>query len=146
MYNIANKGSKVMNILLFLKEKKELVYTYSTDNLLELFEKFSTYRYSYIPVITKSNEYIGSISQGDVLDYIVTNGLTRDKFKTIMVRDIPRKRDNAPIHADQEMKELLMCSIDANFVPVLDANDKFIGIITRKQIIDYFFEHNLFTI
>lgn len=135
-----------MNILFFLKEKNDLVFVYNTDTLLDLVEKYSTYHYSSIPVITKNNEYVGSISEGDVLNYLVSNKLSNDDFKKIIIEDIPRRKDNTPIYSNQAMKDLLKFSLDENFVPVLNTSDKFIGIITRKEIIEYFFEHNFYVL
>lgn len=135
-----------MNILFFLKEKNDLVFVYNTDTLLDLVEKYSTYHYSSIPVITKNNEYVGSISEGDVLNYLVSNKLSNDDFEKIIIEDIPRRKDNTPIYSNQEMKDLLKFSLDENFVPVLNTSDKFIGIITRKEIIEYFFEHNFYVL
>lgn len=135
-----------MNILFFLKEKNDLVFVYNTDTLLDLVEKYSTSHYSSIPVITKNNEYVGSISEGDVLNYLVSNKISNDDFEKIIIEDIPRRKDNTPIYSNQEMKDLLKYSLDENFVPVLNTSDKFIGIITRKEIIEYFFEHNFYVL
>lgn len=37
------------------------------------------------------------------------------------------------------MEELINRAMNQNFVPVVDDQDKFIGIITRKDIIQYFY-------
>jgi CBS domain-containing protein len=40
------------------------------------------------------------------------------------------------------MVELIANAAEENFVPVVDENDHFMGIITRKTLLNYFFEHN----
>ena len=41
------------------------------------------------------------------------------------------------VHADSNMEDLLDRAINQNFVPVVDDQGSFIGIITRKSIIKY---------
>jgi CBS domain-containing protein len=41
------------------------------------------------------------------------------------------------------MSDLLNLSKKENFIPVVDDRDMFIGIITRQDIIDYFYKNNL---
>lgn len=46
------------------------------------------------------------------------------------------------IRFDADRNDLLNLAINQNFVPVLDENGIFMGIITRKSIILYFAENN----
>ena len=39
------------------------------------------------------------------------------------------------------MEDLIKKAMNQNFVPVVDDQNKFIGIITRKSIIEYCFEN-----
>ena len=47
-----------------------------------------------------------------------------------------------PININADMKDLIIKATAENFVPVLDDRNKFIGIVTRTNIIKYFFERN----
>ena len=42
------------------------------------------------------------------------------------------------------MEDLLDLTLNQNFVPVVDDLNRFIGIITRKDIIKYFYKKNGF--
>ena len=42
--------------------------------------------------------------------------------------------------ADSDMEDLIQKAMNQNFVPVVDDQNKFIGIITRKSIIEYCYE------
>ena len=55
---------------------------------------------------------------------------------------IQRHRDNLPINVNADMKDLILKATVENFVPVLDDRNKFIGIVTRTDIIKYFFENS----
>ena len=45
-----------------------------------------------------------------------------------------------PVSADSNMEDLMEKAMDQNFVPVIDDQQNFIGIITRKDIIGYCYE------
>ncbi len=55
-------------------------------------------------------------------------------------RRLPRRADYRPVSADSNMEDLMQKAMDQNFVPVVDDQKNFIGIITRKDIIGYCYE------
>ena len=55
----------------------------------------------------------------------------------IPVMAIQRRATYKPVHVDCDMEDLLDRAINQNFVPVIDDQDHFIGIVTRKEIIKY---------
>ena len=48
-----------------------------------------------------------------------------------------RNRDNKPVHVNVDMEGLLDKVMHQNFVPVVDDDKVFIGIVTRKDVIQY---------
>jgi len=133
-----------MNILFFLKPKSEVAYLYEDYSLRQTLEKMEYYRYSAIPIIDKQGCYIGTLTEGDLLRYIKdTAQLDLQKAEHIALSDVPRRWYNDPINVNCNMEDLLMTSMNQNFVPVIDDDRIFIGIITRKDIIQYFY--NLYT-
>ena len=124
------------NILFFLLPKSKVAYVEADSTLRQVMEKLDYHGYTAIPILTKDGHYYGTITEGDILREI-----KRDDFNSlveaekVMLKDIERKHDCVPIHSTETMENLLMTAVDQNFVPVLDDNDVFIGIITRKSII-----------
>ena len=55
------------------------------------------------------------------------------------VTSIPRRSDYLPVKVDSRMEDLVDRAMKQNFVPVVDDQKNFIGIITRKEIIRYFY-------
>ena len=51
---------------------------------------------------------------------------------------LPRLRDNQSVSLDADIEDLLQLAMQQNFVPVVDAHNIFIGIVTRKDILQYF--------
>lgn len=58
----------------------------------------------------------------------------------IKVQDVPRKRDIQAIFIDTDMDDLVDTITDQNFVPVVDDQKNFIGIVTRKDVIRFYYD------
>ena len=47
-----------------------------------------------------------------------------------------------PVKVSATAEQLIESAMNQNFVPVVDDRNKFIGIVTRRDIIKYFIEKN----
>lgn len=127
-----------MNILFFLTPKSEVAYIYDDFTLRQTLEKMEYHRYTAIPMINRSGEYVGTITEGDLLWTIKnTYSLNMQEAEDMDIADIARRMDNKPININCNIEDLVMTSMQQNFVPVTDDDDTFIGIIKRKDIIEY---------
>jgi predicted transcriptional regulator len=59
--------------------------------------------------------------------------------KKVLVKDIPKHQNNQVASINSHIEDLILLSINQNFIPVVDDNDIFIGIIKRSDIINYFY-------
>ena len=127
-----------MNILFFLIPKSEVAYIFEDETLRQTLEKMEHRKYSCIPILTMDGKYLGTISEGDLL-WGMRRADIHDIKETegIPIMAIPRRATYKPVHADSNMEDLLDRAINQNFVPVVDDQGSFIGIITRKSIIKY---------
>ena len=50
---------------------------------------------------------------------------------------IHRRNDYQCVRSNAKMEDLIERAMEQNFVPVVDDDDRFIGIITRRDIIGY---------
>lgn len=133
-----------MNIAYFLITKSEVAYLYDDDTLHQGLEKMRTQGYTAIPVLTRDNKYIGTVSEGDFLWYLVDdrkdepNQVNAKLFDNMKIRNILGSNKNPSVRITATMEELLARAMDQNFIPVIDDRDYFIGIVTRRDIIRYF--------
>ncbi|WP_110953955.1 CBS domain-containing protein [Anaerosinus massiliensis] len=128
-----------MNIAFFLIAKKDIVYLPLQSTMRQAMEKMEFHRYTAVPLVDKNGKYAGTITEGDLLWKMKnTPELTFSSADKVMLKDIPRRMTNTPVRINAEMEDLLSLAIVQNFVPVLDDSDIFIGIIRRREIIDYF--------
>lgn len=127
-----------MNVLFFLKPKSEVIYLYEDFSLRQALEKMEYYRYSAVPIINRQGSYVGTITEGDLLWNIKDKYLLDlHKAEDIPLTKIDRRWYNDPVNVNCEIEDLVLTSMNQNFVPVIDDNQIFIGIITRKDIIEY---------
>ncbi len=131
-----------MNILFFLTPKSDVVYIYSDDTLKQTLEKMEYHRYSALPILTKNGHYLGTITEGDLLWYLSNMKKPFDwkMAEEIPITEVSRLKDNTPVSVQCDMEDLMSKALKQNFVPVIDDNKIFIGIITRKDIIQYLYK------
>ena len=130
-----------MNILFFLKPKTEVAFAYDYHTLRQAMEIMEYHKYSSIPMINREGKYVGTITEGDLLWGLKKlNILNLKGAEDIAITKIERRADYRPVSADSNMEDLMEKAMDQNFVPVIDDQENFIGIITRKDIIGYCYE------
>ncbi|HIX25148.1 MAG TPA: CBS domain-containing protein [Candidatus Lachnoclostridium avicola] len=130
-----------MNILFFLTPKSEVAYIYEDESLRQALEKMEYHKYSSIPMISRTGRYIGTITEGDMLWGIKNKfNLNLKEAEHVPVTAIPRRMDYLPVKIDSRMEDMLDRALNQNFIPVVDDQKNFIGIITRKEIIKYFYQ------
>ena len=115
-----------MNILFFLTPKSEVAYIYEDYTIRQALEKMEYHKYSAIPIISKDGKYVGTITEGD--------------FLWTLKNDLNRKMDNSPVSINADIEDLVIKSLNQNFIPVIDDQDTFIGIIKRRDVIGYCYE------
>lgn len=133
-------GGKNMDILAFMKPKAEVIYMCEDETVREAIEIMRKHRFTSIPVLSNNGKYVGTITEGDLLYTLDKVG--REEVKKIKVSTIKRHRDYDAVNINETMLVLLSRASNENFVPIIDDTNQFLGIVTRKKILDYFFEHN----
>ncbi len=130
-----------MNILFFLRPKATVEFLVENYTLRQAMEKMEIHRYTSIPIISKTGEYIGTLSEGDILWHIKHLGeFDLIDSEDINISEIKRFKDNAAIKINSNIQDLINVSKTQNFVPVIDDRNMFIGIVTRQDIITYFYD------
>ncbi len=127
-----------MNIAFFLTPKNKIVYIYENDTIRQGLEKLKRHGYAAVPILNENEEYVGVVSEGDFLNLFIEGKGIKDLEKQ-RISSMSLKRDIASVKITTNMDELVQTSLNQNFVPVVDDRNKFIGIITRKVIIDYYY-------
>ncbi|MCL6590554.1 MAG: CBS domain-containing protein [Firmicutes bacterium] len=135
-----------MNIAFFLIPKKEVVYLSNKCTMRQALEKMGFYHYTAIPLIDGRGRYAGTLTEGDLLWKLInTPGLNLEGTEKVLLTEVPQRTNNTPVKIGAQIEDLLSLVITQNFVPVVDDGDIFIGIIRRREIIEYYtnLSHNV---
>ena len=126
------------NILFFLTPKAMCAYLYDDFTIRQAIEKMETAGYNALPILSRNGEYRGSISEGDLL-WAMKNMCYMDmrQAESRRIMEIDRRKNYLAVKVTTSMQDLIDRSTHQNFVPVVDDKDTFIGIVTRKAIIQY---------
>ncbi len=130
-----------MNIAYFLTPKNRVAFVYDDNTFRQGLEKMRHHGYTSIPVISRDGRYVGVVSEGNFLWQILdqTKGVSNATFsmkdlERLHVRDI-LQLDIPPVGITASAEVVVSSAMKWNFVPVVDDLGRFIGIVTRKDVI-----------
>ena len=133
-----------MNIAFLLHPKVSVDYLFEDNTLRQGIEKMRINGYTAIPVISREGRYLTTISQGDILWYMIKAGEEKpDKrigiydLEKVLVKDVVHTDKNMPCLITAEPEDLVFRAMEQNFIPVVDDWGSFIGIVTRRDILKY---------
>ena len=126
------------SVLFFLTPKAMCAYLYDDFTIRQALEKMEAAGYAAIPILNRKGEHRGTLTEGDLL-WAMKNMCAMDlrKAEAQRLMEIPRRKDNVPVRITASMQDLIERASHQNFVPVVDDYGAFIGLITRKAIIQY---------
>lgn len=126
------------NVSFFVIPKQDVVVLPYDATMRQALEKMEYHRYSAVPLIDAEGKYKGTLTEGDLLWKIKnTFDMTFDKLNRIPLTEVPLRWCNHPVRIDATMGDLIERAVEQNFVPVVDDEDVFIGIVRRREIIEY---------
>ena len=131
-----------MNVLFFLIPKNEVAYIHENSTLRQALEKMEHHSYTAVPVIDSCGKYKGVLTEGDLLWTIKNKyNMSLKETENVSIRAVMSKKHmvkHVTINADVE--DLINSVMNQNFVPVTTEDGIFIGIVTRRAVIEYFYK------
>lgn len=102
-------------------------------------ERMEFHRYSAVPLIDHEGKYAGTITEGDLLWKMKnTPGLSFANTHKTSLLEVEQQQQNASVLVDAQIEDLLSRAAEQNFIPVVDDQGIFIGIVRRREIIEHF--------
>ena len=113
-------------------------YLHDDFTIRQALEKMEASGYAALPILNRRGEYRGTLTEGDLL-WALKNMCYMDmrQAEARRIMEISRRKDNIPVRITASMHDLIDRASNQNFVPVVDDYGAFIGLITRKAIIQY---------
>jgi len=127
-----------MNVAFFLTPKDAVVWVPSTVTLAEALAVMQPHRHTAVPILDPEGKYLGTLTEGDALLYLQkADKPWQEAASAVRVSEIDRWMKNDPIHIHDEMEMLVARVVVQSFVPVVDDRNVFVGMVRRKNVIEY---------
>ena len=108
-----------------------LIDTHNADHATLLLSQMT---YTRVPVVTAEKVFIGTIGLRDILAYQMEHHLSDEVMADTDIVHMTQK-NGAVVAPDFTITEIFHKLVDESFLPVVDNNGIFQGIITRKSIL-----------
>ena len=131
-----------MNILRFVIPKSLVTYISDDNTVRQALEKMSYHRYTAISVLDSEGVYLGTLRNDDVFEYFRRQGAIdmraaeEDNVLSILNKEYARALPHSA-----SIEELVDMVKEHNHVPVVDDRGCFIGIILRRDVLNFLFEY-----
>ena len=131
-----------MNILRFLVPKSSVEYISDEATVRQAYEKMRYHSYVAIPVLDSEGIYIGTLRKDDIYKYFFDKGridfraAEKDGIKTLLDKDYSK-----PLYHNSSIDEMMESVMEHNFVPVVDDRGCFIGIVLRRDVLEFLFKN-----
>ncbi|MCQ2456545.1 MAG: CBS domain-containing protein [Clostridia bacterium] len=127
-----------MNVPMLLTPKASTSYIEYGMTVRQGLERFRAHGFTAVPVLNDDGIYMGTVSDGDFLRYILDAGeLSLKKMEDVRISDILKPDVVPPVSIDASIDRLTDRLMNSNFVPVTDARGCYVGIVTRKNLMSY---------
>lgn len=124
------------NVLFLLTPKVQVACLNETMNVRQALEKMRAHDYMAIPLISKNGEYLGTISEGDILWHIVNDeSIDLEDLEDVNITELLRSDYRPAVKVDCQMSDLAEKIVSNSFVPVVDDRNVLMGIVTRKRVL-----------
>ena len=130
-----------MNALLLLTPKNQLKFLDASNTARQGVEKIKVTGYSAIPVVDgQTGIYVGTISEGDLLwGLLETPNQNLYDLEQMKLIDLIDSNKYKPMHVQSSMDEVVESIMNQNFIPLVDDRGVFMGIVTRRKVIEYYY-------
>lgn len=130
-----------MNIIAYLTPKENTFYLDSKSTIRQALEKYDYHKFTVIPLVDESGKYVATVSEGDILRFIKNHAHFDIKLaeNTLLVT-IEKYRPFKTLDINCTDQEIIMLSMEQNFIPIIDDRGMYIGIIKRKDVIRYLYK------
>lgn len=134
---------KNVNIAKIMTPKIATAFLHSDDTVRQALESMKVHGYTAIPVLDENDQYLGAITEGDLLRHVMSVGTTdmvaQEDYR---ITDIFRKDFCPPLDLFAPYQRITEAAMRQNFIPIVDDRGCFCGIVTRRAIIEVLSKDN----
>ena len=124
-----------MNVFSLLILKQDVYVLTEGNTVRQAVETMNFHHYQNIPILTQKGCYVNSISSGDLLSFMSKEGIDLREAEQVAVEKVPIYRPIKALSTTASIEEIRDCLLDQNYVPLVDDQGVFFGIITRRRFV-----------
>ena len=127
-----------MNIFSFMIPKSLVVHINEDSTVRQALEKMKYHRYVAVPVLNSEGVYLGTLRNDDIFKYFHDNG--RFDYKSAERDTVAGILDSSyakPLYHTATIEEMIDRVGEHNFVSVVDDRGCFIGMILRRDVLNF---------
>ena len=130
------------SILRFMIPKSLVEYITLDCTIRQALEKMHFHRYTAIPVIDSDGKYVGTLRNDDIFDYFLKQGsFDKTKAETVLIGEILNRSYSKPVLHNTSIEVLIENVKEHNFVAIVDDRGCFIGIVLRREVLNYLLKY-----
>ena len=127
-----------MNIARIMLPKALTVFLYEDHTIRQALEIGTRAGYTALPVLDKNDLYVGSVTEGDILRFMMEQKTTdlhvQEKHR---IKEIIRPEFCPALSIDSDDDTVIDTILNYNYAPVVDDRNALCGIMTRRRLIAY---------
>lgn len=130
------------NVAFFLTPKHELAYLNKDATIRQAIEKFENHG-PFLEIIVLDNEgrFVGILSSKDVLlAFKKIPELNFENSHMYKIKDLDYDKNIIAVNIDTNSDVLVEISKVQNIIPVIDGENRFIGIVRRANLLFYYYK------
>ena len=95
------------NVFFFLKAKNSVKYLYDNISVEDGLALMRKHKYTAMPIINKEGVYVGTITEGDFLWYLLDNpSIHKEDLEQMEIRELIRGDFTPPVQIDVPVDQL----------------------------------------
>lgn len=125
-----------MNIAKIMIPKACTVVLREDNTVRQGLETMCRNSYTAIPVLDDQGGYVGCVTEGDFLRYVLeVNSTEKKKLEQCRIGQIMRRDFCPAVSIRATFEEVMALAMEQNFVPVVDDRNALCGIVTRRNLL-----------
>lgn len=128
-----------MNATMYMIPVGKLVLSKESDSIEETLKKMKEGSFKTLPVVDAAGHFVGVIHESSLYEAYYYNEVNKDDFVGAEIRPLVNKKIK-PIHKNMDFLQVILSmeKMDIHFLPCIDDEQRFLGIVTRNNIFQAF--------
>jgi CBS domain-containing protein len=138
----SGRVAPALAVLSFLTPKSEVVWVSATGSVEQALERMKPNGFSAVPILDDDGCYVGTLSTSDLIWFLLPGEAGwQERARSTSLLGVPRKLKDSAVPVDADVSSLIARATHQPFVPIVDGQGRFVGLVRRRPLLEYCAEH-----